>query len=139
MKERFVLTERIFAVELEIVAHVELFELGEGVVLGAGVLDAEDLLGIGSAVEGVVVEQYELFVGGDMQVELPNVHLVSARGRFLDAELEGVERVFGRDQTTGAVSGDQFLTVFTVVIAFYFGTQTQKISDAVAQSEEGKE
>lgn len=27
----------------------------------------------------------------------------------------------------------------TVVIAFYFGTQTQKISDAVAQSEEGKE
>lgn len=31
------------------------------------------------------------------------------------------------------------MTVYTVVIAFYFGTQTQKISDAVAQSEEGKE
>lgn len=26
----------------------------------------------------------------------------------------------------GAVSGDQFLTVFTVVIAFYFGTQVEK-------------
>ena len=30
------------------------------------------------------------------------------------------------------------MTVYTVVIAFYFGTQTQKISDAVAQNEEGK-
>lgn len=26
----------------------------------------------------------------------------------------------------GGVSGDQFLTVFTVVIAFYFGTQVEK-------------
>lgn len=26
----------------------------------------------------------------------------------------------------GAVSGDQFLTVFTVIIAFYFGTQAKK-------------
>ena len=33
---------------------------------------------------------------------------------------------------------DRFMTVYTVVIAFYFGTQTQKISDAVAQNEEGK-
>ncbi len=28
----------------------------------------------------------------------------------------------------GAVSTEQFLTVFTVVIAFYFGTQAQKES-----------
>ena len=27
----------------------------------------------------------------------------------------------------GQVSADQFLTVFTVVIAFYFGTQAEKI------------
>lgn len=26
----------------------------------------------------------------------------------------------------GAVSGEQFMTVFTTVIAFYFGTQTKK-------------
>ena len=26
----------------------------------------------------------------------------------------------------GRIGGDQFLTVFTVVIAFYFGTQAQK-------------
>lgn len=41
-----------------------------------------------------------------------------------------------------AITGNtsqEFMTVYTVVIAFYFGTQTQKISDAVAQSEEGKE
>lgn len=26
----------------------------------------------------------------------------------------------------GAVTGEQFMTVFTTVIAFYFGTQTKK-------------
>ena len=36
-------------------------------------------------------------------------------------------------------TSQEFMTVYTVVIAFYFGTQTQKFSDAVAQSEEGKE
>ena len=34
--------------------------------------------------------------------------------------------VFSRLTCRGAVSGDQFLTVFTVVIAFYFGTQVEK-------------
>lgn len=27
---------------------------------------------------------------------------------------------------TGVISGEQFLTIFSVVIAFYFGTQYQK-------------
>ena len=27
---------------------------------------------------------------------------------------------------TGVVTGEQFLTVFTVVISFYFGTQSEK-------------
>ena len=27
---------------------------------------------------------------------------------------------------TGKISGDQFLTIFTVVIGFYFGTQYEK-------------
>jgi hypothetical protein len=30
----------------------------------------------------------------------------------------------------GIISGDQFLTVFTVVISFYFGTQHEKQSSA---------
>lgn len=30
---------------------------------------------------------------------------------------------------TGRILGEQFLTVFTVVIAFYFGTQAQKVAD----------
>ena len=34
--------------------------------------------------------------------------------------------VFAYLSVNGAVSTDQFLTVFTVVIAFYFGTQAQK-------------
>lgn len=45
--------------------------------------------------------------------------------------------VFGYLAITGNVS-TEFMTVYTVVIAFYFGTQTQKISDAVAQNEEGQ-
>lgn len=32
--------------------------------------------------------------------------------------------VFCRLSSEGIVSGEQFLTVFTTVIAFYFGTQT---------------
>lgn len=35
--------------------------------------------------------------------------------------------VFAYMTTNGLVSGEQFLTVFTVVIAFYFGTQAQKV------------
>ena len=34
--------------------------------------------------------------------------------------------VFACLTMAGSVSGDQFLTVFTVVIAFYFGTQHEK-------------
>lgn len=34
--------------------------------------------------------------------------------------------VFAYMTVCGSVSADQFLTVFTVVIAFYFGTQTKK-------------
>ena len=35
---------------------------------------------------------------------------------------------------TGALSSEQFIAIFTTVVAFYFGTQTQKISDAVENS-----
>jgi hypothetical protein len=39
----------------------------------------------------------------------------------------------------GVISGDQFLTIFTVVISFYFGTQTQKIEDKInSPKSEGK-
>ena len=36
--------------------------------------------------------------------------------------------VFSYLTCTGGVTADQFLTVFTVVIAFYFGTQAEKRS-----------
>ena len=36
-----------------------------------------------------------------------------------------LERLYG-NSVTGLVAVDQFLTVFTVVIAFYFGTQSAK-------------
>lgn len=34
--------------------------------------------------------------------------------------------VFAYMAVTGVVTADQFLTVFTVVIAFYFGTQAER-------------
>ena len=34
--------------------------------------------------------------------------------------------VFCALSVTGAISGEQFLTIFTVVIGFYFGTQYEK-------------
>ena len=35
--------------------------------------------------------------------------------------------VFAYLTCAGGVTADQFLTVFTVVIAFYFGTQAEKV------------
>lgn len=37
--------------------------------------------------------------------------------------------VFSYLAVTNAITGEQFLGIFSVVIAFYFGTQAQKIAD----------
>lgn len=34
--------------------------------------------------------------------------------------------------------GQEFMLIYTTVIAFYFGTQTQKINDAVNENKEEK-
>ena len=39
--------------------------------------------------------------------------------------------VFAYMAVTGRISQD-FMTVYAVVIAFYFGTQSQKVQDAIA-------
>lgn len=31
----------------------------------------------------------------------------------------------------GKISGQEFVTIFSVIIAFYFGTQSQKTQDAI--------
>ena len=41
--------------------------------------------------------------------------------------------VFAYMTIIGAVTGEQFLTVFTVVIAFYFGTQAEKKAQGEAE------
>lgn len=51
--------------------------------------------------------------------------------------------VFCALSVTGAITGEQFLTIFTVVISFYFGTQYERKKPAtstpeVAQGEEVK-
>lgn len=43
--------------------------------------------------------------------------------------------VFAYMATVGKISQD-FMTIYAVIIAFYFGTQSQKIQDAVDGSEE---
>nr|DAG32434.1 MAG TPA: hypothetical protein [Caudoviricetes sp.] len=43
--------------------------------------------------------------------------------------------VFAYMATVGKISQD-FMTIYAVIIAFYFGTQSQKIQDAVDSSEE---
>lgn len=42
--------------------------------------------------------------------------------------------VFSYLAVVGRISGEQFLTIFSVVVAFYFGTQYQK-----GKQEEGEE
>lgn len=34
---------------------------------------------------------------------------------------------------TGKISGQEFMTVFTVIVAFYFGTQSQKVQDVLVE------
>lgn len=45
--------------------------------------------------------------------------------------------VFAYLAVKGAI-GQDFMVVYTVVIAFYFGTQTQKINDAVDRTTAGQ-
>lgn len=47
--------------------------------------------------------------------------------------------VFAYLAITHFISADDFKSIFYIIIAFYFGTQTQKISDAVENKQEGKE
>lgn len=46
--------------------------------------------------------------------------------------------VFAYMTITGHVSADQFLTVFTVVIAFYFGVQAERKAQEPTQTEAAK-
>ena len=39
--------------------------------------------------------------------------------------------VFCYLSVTGVINSEQFIAIFTTVVAFYFGTQTQKISDSM--------
>lgn len=45
--------------------------------------------------------------------------------------------VFAYLALTGGIS-QEFMLIYTTVIAFYFGTQTQKLSDVVAQDSTGE-
>lgn len=43
--------------------------------------------------------------------------------------------VFSYLAVVGRISGEQFLTIFSVVVAFYFGTQYQKGKEDAAHDE----
>ena len=45
--------------------------------------------------------------------------------------------VFAYLALTGSIS-QEFMLIYTTIIAFYFGTQTQKLSDVVAQDSTGE-
>lgn len=45
--------------------------------------------------------------------------------------------VFAYLALTGGIS-QEFMLIYTTIIAFYFGTQTQKLSDVVAQDSTGE-
>lgn len=44
--------------------------------------------------------------------------------------------VFAYMAVVGKISQD-FMTIYAVIIAFYFGTQSQKVQDAVESKQEG--
>lgn len=44
--------------------------------------------------------------------------------------------VFAYLAIIGSISAEQFLTIFTMIISFYFGTQTEKSKSARDETEE---
>lgn len=44
--------------------------------------------------------------------------------------------VFSVLALTGRITGQDFLTVFTVIVSFYFGTQAQKLKEQTGKKEE---
>ena len=46
--------------------------------------------------------------------------------------------VFAYLAVTGTVSGTDFLTVFLIVVSFYFGTQSQKLQDTIDSGKDGQ-
>ena len=48
--------------------------------------------------------------------------LISVKS-FITLILTGV---FAYLSATGVIGGEQFLTIFTMIVSFYFGTQTEK-------------
>lgn len=46
--------------------------------------------------------------------------------------------VFAFLAITGVVAGTDFLTVFLMVVSFYFGSQSQKLQDAIESGSGGK-
>ena len=44
--------------------------------------------------------------------------------------------VFSFLAITGEITGSDFLTIFLMVISFYFGTQSQKLQDSIGGSNE---
>lgn len=46
--------------------------------------------------------------------------------------------IFGYLAIVGRVSGQEFLNIYSIVIAFYFGTQMQRLSDSLDSSVEIK-
>ncbi len=46
--------------------------------------------------------------------------------------------VFAYLSVTGKISSQDFLTIFSVVVAFYFGTQSQRLNDKVIPESEQK-
>lgn len=47
--------------------------------------------------------------------------------------------VFARLSLVGQISSHDFLTVFSVVIAFYFGTQSEKLNELSTETPASKE
>ena len=46
--------------------------------------------------------------------------------------------VFAYMSITGAISQD-FMTIYAVIIAFYFGTQSQKVQEAIDSMDDGND
>ena len=65
------------------------------------------------------------------QLQIRLAHLLTIKS-LVTLTLTGV---FACLACRGEVSSDQFLTVFTVVISFYFGSQSERLNNAINQTQ----
>ena len=87
---------------------------------------------------GVAGSVLEGMLSGSLFMLLYAVMQFLWAGRFDMNQALVLTGVFAALALRGVVSGQDFLTIFLIVVSFYFGTQSQKLQDTLDSGDDGR-